>query len=87
VFAARPELCHAIGVAVIVFELSLSVLIFVKKTRTFYIVAGCLFQLMLLVTLHVPTIFFFLFTPQFLLFIEPEKIVSLVSFPRKRESS
>ena len=82
-FAARPEWCHAIGLGIVAFELSLGVLIFVGRTRTFYVAAGCLFMLLLLVTLHVPTIFFFLFPPQLLLFIEPEKVTELMRRLRK----
>ena len=73
-FAARPELCFWIGVGIICFEFSLSVLIWWKKTRDLYIFAGFLFHVMLVVTLHVPTIFFFLFPPQLFLFVEPEKV-------------
>ena len=73
VFAQYPSICHGIGISILLMELSLPVLLFWKKTRFFAIGYGFLFHIMLLVTLHVPTIFFFLFPPQLLLFIPPEK--------------
>ncbi len=77
-FAASPELCKLIGIVMIFCELSLPFLLFIKRTRVFAIIAGFLFHVMLVVTLHVPTIFFFLFPPQLLLFIDPEDIVAWI---------
>lgn len=77
-----PELCYAIGVAIVVTELLMPALLYWKKTRVFAIGLGFLFHVMLVVTLHVPTIFFFLFPAQLLLFIEPEDIVAWID--RKR---
>lgn len=68
----HPDICYAIGIGVIATELSLPFLLFIKRTRAFGIAAGFLFHILLLMTLHVPTIFFFLFSPQLLLFVEPE---------------
>ena len=68
----HPDLCYTIGLGVIGMELALPFLLFIKRTRIFGITAGFLFHVLLLVTLHVPTIFFFLFPPQLLLFIPPE---------------
>ena len=77
-FAHRPDLCYFIGLTVMATELSLPFLLFIVRTRLIGIFIGFAFHVLLLVTLHVPTIFFFLFPPQLLLFIDPEKIVSLI---------
>ena len=78
VLAQHPALCHTIGLCVIAFELSLPVLLFFARTRVVGLVMGFAFQLMLLITLHVPTIFFLLFPPQMLLFVPPERIVEWI---------
>ena len=72
---SHPMLCHWLGLALIAFEYSLPVLWFVPRTRPVGIALGIAFQLMLWVTLHVPTIFLFLFPPMMLLFISPEAVV------------
>jgi predicted DCC family thiol-disulfide oxidoreductase YuxK len=71
----HPTLCYGFGVALIVFEFTLPLLWFIPRTRLFSIALGIVFQLMLWVTLHVPTIFLFLFPPMMLLFIQPETLV------------
>ena len=73
--ASHPELCYSIGIAVILAEFLVSALLFLPRLRLLAIAYGLLFHVLLLVTMHVPTIFFFLFPSQFLLFISPEKIV------------
>lgn len=73
--AQQPQLCHGIGVFVLVCELVVPLLWFVRKTRVFGIALGFIFHLLLWGTLHVPTLFLFLFPPMMLLFIEPETIV------------
>ncbi|MBI4368852.1 MAG: DUF393 domain-containing protein [Elusimicrobia bacterium] len=78
-----PQLCWAIGVGVIVFEMTLWFWLLWRRTRLWAILAACFFHVLLLVTLHVPTIFFFLFPPQLLLFIEPEVILSWLN--RRRQ--
>ena len=72
--AVRPSLCYFLGIAVVIVELSMPFLLFVRRTRILGIILGCFFHIMLVVTLHVPTIFFFQFIPQLLLFLDPEKI-------------
>lgn len=74
--AQQPELCYQIGISVILFEISLPFLLLIRKTRWLGILMGFVFHVMLLITLHVPTIFFFLFPPQLLLFIDPEKVMA-----------
>ena len=48
---------------------------------------GLTFHVLLLVTLHVPTIFFFLFPPQLLLFIDPEQCVAWIERRRARHAA
>ena len=76
--AAHPQLCYAIGVGVLVCEVAIPCLWFMRTTRIVGLAMGGVFHLLLLATLHVPTIFFFLFPPQMLLFIEPERIVAWI---------
>lgn len=73
--ADRPDLCYGIGIGVIVMELTIPFLWFIKKTRWAGLAIGFAFHLLLVITLHVPTIFLFLFPPQMLLFVKPEKIL------------
>ncbi len=73
-FAQHPALCYKMGIGLIAFEISLPFLLLIRRTRVLGILLGLVFHVMLLITLHVPTIFFFLFPPQLLLFIDPEKI-------------
>ncbi len=80
--AQHPGLCHAIGVGVLIAELLLPFLLFIRKTRLIGLAYGMLFHVLLLVTLHVPTIFFFLFPPQLLLFVEPEGLVRWIDARR-----
>lgn len=77
-----PSLCYGLGIALIIFEATVPVLWFCRRTRTVGIGLGIAFQLMLWATLHVPTIFLFLFPPMMLLFIEPEKLVAWIEARR-----
>ena len=70
-----PSLCYGLGVACLIFELAVPCLWFIPRARPLGITLGILFQLMLWGTLHVPTIFLFLFPPMMLLFIRPEALV------------
>ena len=72
--AQQPQLCYAIGVATIAMEYSLSILWFVPRVRVAAILVGWLFHVLLLTTMHVPTVFFFLFPAQIALFLPPEHI-------------
>ncbi len=73
--AQQPGLCYAIGLSVFAMEFSLPFFWFIPRTRPAAIAIGILFQFLLWRTLHVPTIFLFLFPPMMLLFIRPEAIV------------
>ncbi len=74
--ATQPQLCYVIGLTVIISELALPVLWFIRRTRLAAILIGWCFHVLLLVTLHVPTIFFFLFPAQIALFWPPEQVVT-----------
>lgn len=74
--ASQPDLCYWIGIAVIVMEMSLPFLWFIPRTRYGAIAVGWVFHVLLLVTLHVPTIFLFLFPPQMLLFVPTERYLT-----------
>jgi len=73
--AGQPEFCYAMGLTLIGFEFILPVLWFLPRTRVIGIPLGIAFQLLLWMTLHVPTIFLFLFPPMMLLFIRPQTLV------------
>ena len=77
-FAHQPALCYWLGIILIVCELTLPVLLLCRRTRLFGLLLGLAFHIKLVVTLHVPTIFFFLFPPQMALFVEPEVVVSWI---------
>jgi predicted DCC family thiol-disulfide oxidoreductase YuxK len=76
--AGQPELCHALGLGLLAFEFVIPFLWFIPRTRALGIALGIAFQLMLWATLHVPTIFLFLFPAMMLLFIAPERIVEWI---------
>jgi len=83
----HPTFCYSLGLLLLGFELTLPLLWFVRKTRTVSVALGIAFQIMLLATLHVPTIFFFLFPPQMLLFVEPERLVAWLEARRARTAA
>ncbi|MBI5688326.1 MAG: DUF393 domain-containing protein [Verrucomicrobia bacterium] len=80
---AHPDLCYAIGIGVILCEMTLPFWLFWRKSRPFAIAAGFVFHILLVATMHVPTIFFFLFPPMLLLFVEPETLLAWLE--RRRE--
>jgi predicted DCC family thiol-disulfide oxidoreductase YuxK len=81
--AAQPRLCWLIGLGVIACELNMWWLLFWRRTRPWAIGLGFFFHFLLLATMHVPTIFFFLFPPQLLLFIDPETVVGWIEARRR----
>ena len=85
--AQHPGVCYAIGIGVIACEFALPLLLFIRRTRWIGLAYGITFHWLLLLTLHVPTIFFFLFPPQLLLFVEPERIVEWIETRRARAAS
>ncbi len=87
--AGQPEICYALGIALIVFEFLMPVAWFlpVPRVRGAAIALGIAFQLMLWITLHVPTIFLFLFPPMMLLFLPPESIVRWIEARQARHAA
>ncbi|MBI4343053.1 MAG: DUF393 domain-containing protein [Candidatus Omnitrophica bacterium] len=75
---AHPGVCYGLGVVLLLFELALPCLWFIPRTRAAAVALGIAFQVMLWATLHVPTIFLFLFPPMMLLFIPPEALVEWI---------
>ena len=80
--AHQPQLCYGLGILIVCTELALPFLLFYPRTRISAIYLGFVFHLTLLLTLDVPAIFFFLFPPQLLLFIHPDKIIRWVEQKR-----
>ena len=72
-FAKSPIICYWLGIGIILWEIVFPLILFSRRTRYFAITDGFLFHIMLIVTMHVPTIFFFLFPPQLCLFIPPRR--------------
>lgn len=85
--AMHPQLCYAIGIFVVVMELLLGFLLFYPKTRISAIYLGVVFHILLILTLDVPAIFFFLFPAQFLLFIDPQRILEWIKDRRAYHAS
>src|SRR5262249_3486363 len=56
----KPQLDYWIGISIVVSELSMPILLFWRKTRRSAIVLGFIFHVLLVLTLDVPAIFFFL---------------------------
>ncbi len=83
-FAVHPAVCYWIGVAILMMEFALPFLLFIRRTRIAAIVIGFLFHIALVTTLHVPTIFFFLFPPQLLLFIDPHDLIVWIEKEREQ---
>ncbi len=82
--AERPDLCHGLGIALLCFEFALPFLLFIPWTRVAGIALGFAFHVMLVITLHVPTLFFFHFPPQLLLFLNPKKIIEKIKGVRAK---
>ncbi len=81
-FRDKPELCYATGLLIVAIEISMPVLLFLRRARLSAIYLGCFFHLTLILTLDVPAIFFFLFPPQLFLFINPDHIVRWIEQKR-----
>ena len=82
--AQHPDLCYGFGIVLICFEFIFSFALFIPRLRWVAIPLGILFQFMLLFTLHVPTIFVFLFPAQMLLFINPDRILEWIEAKRAK---
>ncbi len=84
--AVHPDLCYGIGLLIVVIELLMPVLLFWPRTRQSAIILGFLFHVGLVWTLDVPTIFFFLFPAQLLLFINSKDIVNWIEIQRQENA-
>jgi predicted DCC family thiol-disulfide oxidoreductase YuxK len=82
--ALHPQLCYGAGIFILTMELLLPFLLFTPNTRRSAIIAGCFFHVILILTLDVPAIFFFLFPAQLLLFINPDHLVKWIDGIRER---
>ena len=80
--ADKPQTCYFIGIAILMTELSMPVLLAWQRTRLSAIYLGVFFHIVLLLTLDVPAIFFFLFPPQLFLWINPENILRWIEQKR-----
>lgn len=83
----QPQLCFVIGILIVVVELLMPFLLFWRKTRLSAVYLGMVFHVMLILTLDVPAIFFFLFPPQLLLFINPNDIEEWIEQKRTHNLS
>lgn len=81
-FMDKPQLCYAAGIAIVITELSMPFLLFNPKTRLSGIYLGFFFHIVLILTLDVPAIFFFLFPPQLLLMIHPDRVIEWIEEKR-----
>jgi len=82
-----PEFVYWSGIAIVIVEYLMPVLLWWRKTRTSAIFLGIFFQTLLMLTLDVPATFFFLFIPMFLLFINPEEALDWINKRRERNAS
>ncbi|HLF17638.1 MAG TPA: DCC1-like thiol-disulfide oxidoreductase family protein [Candidatus Omnitrophota bacterium] len=78
----KPQLCYWLGVGIVVTELSMILLLFWRKTRVSAIYLSFFFHIILLLTLDVPAILFFVFPTLALLFINPDYIVDWIEQKR-----
>lgn len=85
-FAHSPHLSYVLGIFIVFMELLLPFLLFIRATRYYAICLGIVFHILLITTLHVPSLFFFHFVPMFALFIDPEIIVKFIDKKRRRTS-
>lgn len=83
-FASNPQLCYWMGISIVTLELLTPILLFWPRTRLFAIGIGFFFHVLLVMTLHVPTIFLFLFPPQLLLFINPDHVLRWIKNRREK---
>lgn len=81
--AQHPGLCYWTGIAIVVTELAMPFLLFYPKTRISALYLGVVFHIVLILTLDVPAIFFFLFPAQLLLFIHPNNVIAWIEKKRQ----
>ena len=75
-FAGHAVVCYCLGIGVVVWEIAMPFLLFARRTRRIAVIDGFIFHALLVATMHVPTIFFFLFPAQLWLFIPPRRTSS-----------
>ena len=80
--AQQPQLCYGLGIVILACEIFFVFLLFYPPTRITAIYLGFIFHVTLILTLDVPAIFFFLFPPQLLLFIDPKGVIAWVEKKR-----
>ena len=80
--AQQPQLCYGLGIGILACEIFLVFLLFYPPARITAIYLGFIFHVTLILTLDVPAIFFFLFPPQLLLFIDPRGVIAWVEKKR-----
>ncbi len=78
----KPHLCYWLGIGIVVTEFLMVILLSWRKTRITGIYLGFFFHILLILTLDVPAIFFFLFPAQLLLFIDPREVVAWIDQKR-----
>jgi len=81
--ANHPALCYWMGILIVGIELSMPFLLWNRATRITAIYLGIVFHINLMLTLDVPSIFFFLFPPMLLLFIHPDHVLSWIEQKRR----
>jgi predicted DCC family thiol-disulfide oxidoreductase YuxK len=81
--ALHPHFCYITGLMIVATELCMPFLLFCPKTRRAAIILGLCWHVLLILTLDVPAIFFFLFPAQLMLFIHPQKIVDWIESKRR----
>lgn len=79
----HPEFCYVLGVMIVLVEILMPLLLWVRSSRRIGIMLGCFFHGLLLLTLDVPTIFFFLFPAQLMLFVNPQEVLAWINQQRK----
>jgi predicted DCC family thiol-disulfide oxidoreductase YuxK len=81
--AGHPHFCYVTGLLIVATELTMPIWLFNPRTRRPAIILGFCWHMLLILTLDVPAIFFFLFPAQLLLFIHPQKITDWIAARRR----
>ncbi len=80
-FAAHPALCHVIGIATILFELSFPVVLFSRRARWVYIPGALIFHTAIFLTMNITVVFPILF----LVFLQHNWLRDLLNRPSAAE--
>ncbi|MDE2008592.1 MAG: DUF393 domain-containing protein [Candidatus Omnitrophica bacterium] len=81
--AGHPHFCYIAGLMIVATEVSMPFWLFYPRTRRSAIILGLCWHVLLILTLGVPAVFFFLFPAQMLLFIHPRKITDWIAYNRR----